>query len=218
MQGGFAGSICSARKRWHSDLNLRQAELQVRERGKGNIRISVYHLIASRHVGAGEHVLPVGVLLLQVLPATLLYAAQAAHISFCWTFLLHIITAFTGGMSLQFVTTFSITAMHCYWSPTVTTAVDCCFIQQMLFHGTFDNLSCFGLQKMFLPACITCDSCMLAHHVMIIQSCMLSASASVRAKSFECTFCCSADKSYAWISSFLQVYIPPSPRPRVDLD
>lgn len=58
--------------------------------GIGQARMKLAHqLIASGHVSAGQHLLPVGVLLLQVLPVALLYAAQAAHISFCRTFLLY---------------------------------------------------------------------------------------------------------------------------------
>lgn len=48
-----------------------------------------HQLIAPGHVRAGEHFLPIDVLLLQVLPVALLYAAQAADISFCGTFLLN---------------------------------------------------------------------------------------------------------------------------------
>lgn len=104
--------------------------MQVRE-SEGNVRKGIYHLIASRHVGAGEHFLPVGVLLLHVLPAALLYAAQAAHISFCWSFFLHIITAITGAVSLLSLSLSSV----------CTVAVDCCFIQQMRFSGKFDLLA-----------------------------------------------------------------------------
>lgn len=52
------------------------------------VKHSTYHLISPALVDALNHLLPVGVLLLQFFPVTLLHATQAAEISLCWARLL----------------------------------------------------------------------------------------------------------------------------------
>ena len=74
------------RSQWYSPkhiIGMHDNDVHTTLALRGLTDSGTYHLIGPGHVAALQHLLPVGVLLLQILPVALLYAAQAADVSVC---------------------------------------------------------------------------------------------------------------------------------------